>query len=85
MTAIKRWLFRWLSNQQKLRLLLDEGTVLGMRNKNGRIAYLYMFHNWCIEVIFQDDRPENQAENIFVFASAKQFNQYLEQELRQTL
>jgi|DewCreStandDraft_4_1066084.scaffolds.fasta_scaffold37305_4 hypothetical protein len=85
MNAVKRWLFRWMSNQQKLRFLLDEGTMLGMRNKNGRTAYLYMLHNWCAEVIFRDDMPENEAEKIFVFRSVKQFNQYLEQELRKSL
>lgn len=84
MNAFRKWIFRWLSNQQKLQYLLNEGTLLGLRNKNGRTAYLYMLHDWCAEVIFQDDLPDNKAEKIFVFSDVKQFNRYLEQELRQS-
>lgn len=85
MNAIKRRLFRWLSNQQKIWFLQNEGTMLGMRSKNGRTAYLYMLHNWCAEVIFQDDLPEKQVEKIHVFSNVRDFNRYLEQEVRQIL
>lgn len=83
MMTLKRWLFRYLPNRKKLEYLLNEGTMLGMRSKDGRTAYLYMLHNWCAEVFFVDDQPEKQAEKIVVFANVKQFNQYLEKELRQ--
>ncbi len=79
---IKRCIFRWLPNEKKLHYLLNEGTLLGIRNKNGRMAYLYMIHNWCAEVVFREDVPYSQAEEIFVFPGVKQFNQYLESELR---
>jgi len=79
---IKRWVFRWLPDHKKLSCLLNEGTLLGMRSKNGRTAYLYMFHNWCAEVIFQQDTPHSEVEKILIFSNVAQFNQYLEKELR---
>ncbi len=79
---LKRWIFRWLPDKKKLNYLLNKGTMLGLRTKNGRTAYLYMLHTWCVEVIFREDLPCNDAEKIFVFPNVRQFNQYLEKELR---
>ena len=79
---IERLMFRLLSLKKKIDYLRDRGTILGTRLKDGRKAYLYIIKDFCAEVIYQNDNAALTAERITTFANVKEFNNYLERELR---
>ena len=79
---IGRMFFRFLSENNKIAHIREQGTILGTRLKNGRKAYMYMIADFCVEVIFKQDNAEMGPERVTTFSSVKEFNNYLEKEFK---
>jgi hypothetical protein len=84
MNVVKRWLFRWLPDHKKVRFLQNKGSIVGVRAKGGRTAFIYMLGKLFVEVIYRNDTPGEEVERIFVFSNVRELNGYLEQEFRKS-
>lgn len=56
--------------------------MFASRKKDGRLVYIYMFHDLFAEIIFRDDNPEKEADNLLIIKGLKKLNQHLEKETR---
>jgi hypothetical protein len=77
-----RIFFKVLSESKQIAYLKEHGVALGTRVKNGRKVYLYLLNNFCVEVLFNQDSDQLDAEKITTFPSLKEFNNYLEKEFK---
>lgn len=74
--------FSRLSLAKQADIMKRRGVVIGTRNKNGRLGYLYMLNNLFAEVFYENDNPLLAVENVVVLNGLKNLNRYLESELR---
>ena len=77
-----KFFFNQLSMQTQSNYLQKRGILLGTRNKNGRIVYIYMLTNLFVEVLFRNDDAEEQPEKLVVLSGLKNLNDYLEREFK---
>jgi hypothetical protein len=75
-------IFKNLSESGKLRFLRDHGVSLGVRMRENRKVFIYMVKDFFVEVIYQQDNTESEAETLNIFDSLKGLNSYLENEFR---
>jgi hypothetical protein len=76
--------FKHFSLTKQIAHLKNKGVMIGSRHKNGRRVYLYMIKDFFVEVFYQNDTPENNAEKIIMIPGLKNLNHYLESEFRAT-
>jgi hypothetical protein len=77
-----RFLFRRLSSKRQAETLKRKGTFLGTRVKNEREVYIYMLTNLFVEVIYKNDDPANDPEQVRTLVGLKKLNAYLEREFK---
>lgn len=58
------------------------GIVVGTRNKNGRLGYLYMVNNLFAEIFYENDNPRLTVEHVHLMHGLQNLNRYLEKDLR---
>lgn len=61
------------------------GVSLGSRWKDGRYIYMYMFRNLFAEIVFVDDKTENEPEVVNIISGIDEFNKRLEDEIKHPL
>ena len=74
--------FKNLSESGKLRFLREHGVSLGVRMRENRKVFIYMVKDFFVEVLYQHDNSEGEAEKLNVFDSLKGLNSYLEKEFK---
>lgn len=79
---IFKFLFKHFSESRKLQYLREHGTMLGTRIRNNRKVFLYMVKDFFVEVIYQNDNADENAESLGTFTSLEGLNSYLEREFK---
>ncbi len=79
-----KWGFKYFSVSKKLEYLREHGIMLGSRMRNNRKVFLYMVKSIFVEVVYQNDSIEKEAERLEVFNNLSHLNQYLEKEFKAT-
>jgi len=74
--------FKYFSTAKKMEVLREGGVMLGTRVRNGRKVYLYMLKDFFVEVLYQDDNLDMEAERLETFSSLDNLNNYLEREFK---
>jgi hypothetical protein len=77
-----RFWFNRMSLQKKIQYLKKKGIVLGTRIKEGRKIYIYMLRDLFIEVMYQNDNSDNDAEHLIMVRGLSNLNDYLEREFK---
>lgn len=74
--------FKQLSMARQAEFMRRRGIVLGTRNKNGRLGYLYMVNNLFAEILYENDNPRLRVEALIVLDGLQDLNKYLEKDAR---
>lgn len=61
---ILKFLFKQLSLNQQVNIMKKLGMVVGTRNQDGRLIYLYMIDNLFAEIIYENDNPKLKVEGL---------------------
>lgn len=77
-----KFFFAQLSIPRQVSFMKKRGIVLGTRWKNGRQAYIYMFHDLFAEVLYKDDNPEEPAERVMLVSGIENLTEHLEKETK---
>jgi hypothetical protein len=77
-----KWMFEGFSREKLIRMLRQEGTLIGERVRNGRKIYTYLLRDFFVQVIFQKDDPREDVETLDRFADLIQLNAHLEREFK---
>lgn len=77
-----KWGFKYFTIGRQLEYLREHGVMLGSRMRNDRKVFLYMVKNLFVEVVYQNDSIERDAETLAIFNNVNHLNQYLEKEFR---
>jgi hypothetical protein len=77
-----KWFFKRLSKTRQAELMKRWGIVLGTRNREGRVTYLYMMNNLFAEILYETDNPRMQVESVVVLDGLDGFKAYLEDDIR---
>jgi hypothetical protein len=79
---ITKFLFKRLSVLSQANFMKKRGISLGSRWKDGRYIYMYMFRSLFVEILFVNDKIENDPEIVTVISGIDEFNRRLEDEIR---
>jgi hypothetical protein len=82
---VTKFFFKRLSVLSQANFMKKRGISLGSRWKDGRYIYMYMFRNLFVEIVFVDDKTDNNPETVTVIAGIEEFNRRLEDEIRHRL
>jgi hypothetical protein len=74
--------FKYFSIAKRIDVLREKGILLGTRLHSNRKVYLYMLHDFFIEVVYQADDLDLQPEKMQTFSNLDNLNSYLEREFR---
>ena len=74
--------FNQLSQTAQANFMKRRGIVLGTRNKNGRLTYLYMVNNLFAEIVYENDNPQMKVETVVALQGLNNLNRHLEKDLR---
>jgi hypothetical protein len=77
-----RFAFKYFSINKRIEVLKEKGILLGTRLSSNRKVYLYMLHDFFIEVLYTADDLDLQPEKIQTFSNLDNLNSYLEKEFR---
>lgn len=76
------WLFGAVSKEKLVRLVKQEGTLVGERERKGRKVYTYMLRDFFVQVMFKRDNPSGEIEHLEKFEDLVQLNLHLEKEFK---
>lgn len=79
---VLKYVLQRLSIKTQAEFMKRRGIVVGTRNKNGRMSYLYMVNNLFAEILYEQDNPRLKAEEVVVLYGLRRLNSYLEKDLR---
>lgn len=74
--------FKLLKPAKQVKYIKTRGVMLGARSKGGRQAYIYMFQSLFAEVLFKDDNPESETEQMILMNGLDMLHLHLEQETK---
>jgi hypothetical protein len=77
-----KWIFGKFPKDKILKLVKEEGTLVGERQRNGRKVYTYLLKDFFVQVMFIKDNPSEEAEHLETFENLVQLNSHLEKEFR---
>jgi hypothetical protein len=77
-----KWGFKYFTVGRQLEYLREHGVMLGSRMRNDRKVFLYMVKSLFVEVVYQNDSIEREAETLAIFNNLHHLNQYLEREFK---
>jgi hypothetical protein len=79
---ITKFFFNRLSTLSQANFIKKRAISLGSRWKDGRYIYMYMFRNLFVEILFIDDKTDNDPETVTVISGIDEFNKRLEDEIK---
>ena len=71
-----------MTARQQVNYLRKKGIILGTRTKEGRKIHIYMLKDLFIEVLYQNDNADLEAEKVSILEGLDNLNSYLEKEFR---
>jgi hypothetical protein len=74
--------FKYFSTSKRIEVLQEKGILLGTRLRHSRKVYLYMLHDFFVEVLYQSDDLDLYPEKMETFSNLDNLNSYLEKEFR---
>ncbi len=77
-----KWMFEGFSREKIIRLVREEGSLVGERERGGRKIYIYLLRDFFVQIIFKKDDPREEVENLEKFSDLVQLNLHLEKEFR---
>lgn len=77
-----KWSFKYFPISKQMEYLREHGIMLGSRVHDGRKVFLYMLKSFFVEVVYENDSSEMEAERLAVFSNVNHLNQYLEKEFK---
>ena len=78
----EKFIFNRMTARQQVNYLRKKGIMLGTRTKEGRKIYIYMLKDLFIEVLYQSDNADLEAEKVSILEGLDNLNSYLEKEFR---
>jgi hypothetical protein len=75
-------MFEGFSRDKIIRLVRQEGSLVGERERGGRKIYIYLLRDFFVQIIFRKDDPREEVENIEKFSDLVALNAHLENEFR---
>jgi hypothetical protein len=77
-----REIFGKFSRTKLIRMIREEGSLVGERQREGRKIYIYMLKDFFVQVMFQKDDPTEEVEYVETFPDIHQLNSHLENEFK---
>jgi hypothetical protein len=77
-----QFVFRYASKKNKEKSIAESGTVMGIRDRNGRKVFLIMVKTFFIEAFYLNDDADGELESFSVIGNIGLFNSYMEKEFR---
>jgi hypothetical protein len=78
----EKFIFNRMTARQQVNYLRKKGIILGTRTKEGRKIHIYMLKDLFIEVLYQNDNADLEAEKVSILEGLDNLNSYLEKEFR---
>jgi hypothetical protein len=75
-------IFGTFSRTKLIKMIREEGSLIGERQREGRKIYIYMLKDFFVQVIFQKDDPTEDVEYVETFPDLNKLNSHLENEFR---
>jgi hypothetical protein len=79
---VDRVIFNLYSRSKKARIINENATFMGVRERNGRTVNLYMYTSLFLEVLYVDDNSNNEIESISLIGNIALLNSHLEREFK---
>lgn len=79
---ITNYWFRLLKPSKQVKFIKKNGVMLGARMKGERQAYVYMFRTLFAEILFKDDNPESETEQMKLIDGLDMLHLHLERETK---
>lgn len=79
---LEKFIFNRMSARQQVNYLKKKGVILGTRVKDGRRMYIYMLRDLFIEVLYENDNTDREAEKVSILEGLDNLNRYLEKEFK---
>ena len=77
-----QFVFRYASKRNKAKSIADSGTLMGIRDRNGRKVFLIMVKTFFVEAFYVNDDADGELESFNVIGNIGLFNSYMEKEFR---
>jgi hypothetical protein len=77
-----QFVFRYTSKKKREKTITESGTVMGIRERNGRKVFLIMVKNFFIEAFYVNDNADGELESFNVIGNIGLFNSYMEKEFK---
>ena len=73
-----QFVFRYTSQKNKEKTIAETGTLMGIRECNGRKVFLIMVKTFFIEAFYVNDDADGELESFSVIGNIGLFNSYME-------
>jgi hypothetical protein len=77
-----QFVFRYASKKNKEKTIAESGTVMGIRERNGRKIFLIMIKTFFVEAFYVKDDINGELESFNVIGNIGLFNSYMEKEFK---
>jgi hypothetical protein len=77
-----QFVFRYASKKNKEKTIAESGTVMGIRERNGRKIFLIMIKTFFVEAFYVNDDVNGELESFNVIGNIGLFNSYMEKEFK---
>ena len=74
--------FRYYSKKRKAKCIADTGTLLAVRERNGRKVQLFMVENFFLEAIYLEDNADGELETVNYIGELALLKSYMEKEFK---
>lgn len=81
---LERFFFSRMSIRKQVAYVKKRGTIIGSRLKDGRKLYIYMLRDLFVEVTYQNDNMDLEAEQLNILQGLDNLNDHLEKEFKTT-
>jgi hypothetical protein len=75
---LDQFVFRYASQKNKEKTIAEVGTLMGIRESNGRKIFLIMVKTFFIEAYYVNDDADGELESFSVIGNIGLFNSYME-------
>jgi len=75
-------IFRYASRRKREKTIAESGTLMGIRERNGRKVFLIMVKTFFVEVFYVNDDADGELESCNVIGNIGLFNSYMEKEFK---
>jgi hypothetical protein len=79
---VSKLVFGEASRERLIKLVKEEGNLVGERERNGRKVYTYLLKDFFVQVMFRSDHPSGDVEYLEKFEDLIQLNRHLEKEFK---